>query len=113
MPRKPYSSADRMASRQKLLLACLVSAAATQSALVLDLLDGALPDDIDIISQWYRNQTLLLAQLALVVSAAEPFLRPKIRYSIGPEKYSFERIERQFGNSAARQPSASSRASSL
>jgi hypothetical protein len=42
-----------------------------------------------------------LAQLALIVSAALPSLRAKTRYAIGPERYSFDRIERQFGTTTS------------
>lgn len=37
--------------------------------------------------------------LAIFASAAEPLFRPKITYKIGPEKYCFARLERQFGDS--------------
>ena len=80
-----------MESRRKLLLACLVTATATQFHLMFDLLDDAASaNEIDesMIASFRLNQSLLVTQLALVGSAAEPFLRPKIRYSIGPEKYS-------------------------
>ena len=39
------------------------------------------------------NNTLLLAQLLLLLEAARPFLKPGRRYSVGSERYSFARIE--------------------
>ena len=46
------------------------------------------------------NSMLLQAQGALLLFAAEPFCRPKVTYAIGPERWSFARIERDFGGSA-------------
>ena len=47
------------------------------------------------------QHTLLQAQGALLLRAAEPLCQPKITYAIGPERWSFARIERDLGKSPA------------
>jgi len=44
---------------------------------------------------------VLQAQGQLLLSAAEPFFRPKTTYAVGPERWSFARIERDFGTTAS------------
>ena len=99
MGRRPYTSLDRMDSRQKLLLACLSVAATTQIHVLMDLLDDKAADGAEDAFYTASRNTQLMMELAIVASAAEPFFRPKITYKIGPEKYSFARLERQFGDS--------------
>ena len=43
----------------------------------------------DIMLDFWRRQTTLLTQMAVVVSAAAAFMKAKPRYRIGPEHYSF------------------------
>ena len=113
MGRKPYVALDRMWSKRKLMLAILSVVAATHEPLLaLNLLrdagdapplsacDAEMEDDALLLS-FVNGQSKLLAQFALVVSAAEPFFRAKVNYSVGPERYSFSRLERQFGNSTS------------
>ena len=42
-----------------------------------------------------------MAQMGLLLVASEPFSRKGVTYAVGPERYSFERIEWQFGNTAS------------
>ena len=54
----------------------------------------------ELLFSYMKKQSLLLSQLAMIISAAESFVRAKVTYSVGPERYSFERLERQYGSSA-------------
>lgn len=94
------------------MLAVLSMAAATQADLLtgLCMLDGgedhspANPGAVEmeedgLLFSFFDRQKALLSQLAIVVSAAEPFFRAKVTYSVGPERYSFQRLQRQYGNS--------------
>ena len=47
------------------------------------------------------NAATLLAQGQMLLLVAEPFFRPKIRFAIGPERWSFERIKRDFASHPA------------
>ena len=98
---------------RKLMLAILSVVAATHEPLLaLNLLrdagdapplsacDAEMEEDALLLS-FVNRQSKLIAQFALVVSAAEPFFRAKVNYSVGPERYSFLRLERQFGNSTS------------
>ena len=44
--------------------------------------------------------SLVLTQILLLAAARSPFLRRKITYAIGPERYSFSRIEREMTGTA-------------
>ena len=106
MGRSPVKTLDRMLTREKLVLSALVAFTVTQQRLhdlVLDEDDGARgsSSDDEYMGQYQRAHAAMLQQCGILCSAIEPQLRPKTRYSIGPERWSFERIERQFGNSAS------------
>ena len=113
MGRKPYGALDRMISKRKMILTLLHMAVATQANLLTSLLqDGAddhVPanlraaemEDDQLLFSYMNRRTTLLTQLAMVVSAAEPFFRAKVTYSVGPERYSFARLERQYGTSTS------------
>ena len=95
---------------RKLMLAILSVVAATHEPLLaLNLLrdagdapaplsacDADMEDDALLLS-FVNRLSKLIAQFAL----AEPFFRAKVNYSVGPERYSFLRLERQFGNSTS------------
>jgi hypothetical protein len=95
---------------RKLMLAILSVVAATHEPLLaLNLLrdagdapplsacDAEMEDDALLLS-FVNRLSKLIAQFAL----AEPFFRAKVNYSVGPERYSFLRLERQqFGNSTS------------
>ena len=38
---------------------------------------------------------------ANMIGAAEPFSRKKVAYAVGPERYSFDRLEREYGSGDA------------
>ena len=50
-------------------------------------------------AQW--NSVLRTVQGAILMTAEEPFTRPKIRFAIGPEVYSFARIAREYGSTTS------------
>jgi hypothetical protein len=102
MGRCPVRSRDRLQARSKLFLASMLTCAALQTKLLFDALVGS----TDLHSTLYAANLLqyhlsMSAQFGLLISVLAPLLRPKTRYSIGPERYSFERIEREFGDSTS------------
>ena len=108
MGRSPVRSMDRMLIRRKLLLVGMMACVASQQRIAMSMFsltddesqhNTGQPDDEDFIIGCLSANASLMAQMAVLTSALEPFLRPKIRYKIGPEKFSFERLERQFGDS--------------
>ena len=86
MPCKEYTSIDRMQSRRKVLLLFLASSATMQLDFVQLLLgDGrqlssSLDDEMSDATSFLHNHCILMgmAQMALMLSAAEPFIRPII-----------------------------------
>ena len=103
MARKPAKSRDRLLLRLKMILVALVSGVTIQQRMLRDafILDGDPQDDDGFAWNLMHSQLMLAGQVAVLASALEPFLRPKTRYKVGPEKYSFERVERQFGDSTS------------
>lgn len=115
MPRRPWTTTDRFAARTK--LAAVVALATTAAAI-----SGTVwSDDSSDSSRSYSSssssdsgwsqdeeeaqfgwrQILSAAQGALLSSAEAPYRRPGIRFAIGPERYSFDRIQQQWGNSTS------------
>ena len=98
MGRKPATSRDRMLLRLKMIVVALTAGVTVQQRMLRDafILDGDPNDDDGFVWNLMHSQLMLAGQVAVLASALEPFLRPKTRYKVGPEKYSFERVERQF-----------------
>ena len=100
------TAADRMATRQKLIAALPIAAMAVQTASyafqALDSDNGGDSDadnDSDAFGAW--SSAMWATSAMLLVSAAEPLTRRLITYAVGPERYSFARIEREFGSTAS------------
>ena len=108
MGRAPYGALDRQRSRYTTL-----SALALTSLSVYGLLDAASECSASCASsesgwsdwsgwsgdsEWSSTSDgwVLQSQGALLLAADEPFRRAGVTYSIGPERYSFERLQRQF-----------------
>ena len=108
MARQPVKSLDRMLTRRKFILSALLALAASQQHLRELIMedDGPRYHDGAGHDEWHgrhrRILTSMLQQCAVLSSAIAPGLRPKTRYTIGSEKWSFERIERQFVSSERR-----------
>ena len=106
MGRQPVKSLDNMLTRRKFILSALLAFATSQQHLRQLIIEDDGPryqheSEDEWMGRFQRSRTTMLQQCAVLTSAIAPRLRPKTRYSIGPEKWSFERIERQFGNSAS------------
>ena len=106
MPRSAIKTIDKTMTRNKLIISAVVAFMTTQQRLhevVSDEGDGARynSSDDEYMGQYQRAHSAVLQQCVVLCSAIEPQLRPKTRYAIGPERWSFRRIERQFGTSAS------------
>ena len=102
-------------SSRKLRLICLASAAMSGYMQVRELLHDELQNPLDMSAEhaaedeahdqelfdfaFGHNHMLLMAQFALLLSAAKPYFKPGRTYSVGPEVYSFARIERTMSTS--------------
>ena len=100
---------DAIQSSRKLRLICLASAAMSGYMQVRELLQDELQNPLDVSAEhaaedeahdqelfdfaFGHNNMLLMAQFALLLSAAKPYLKPGRTYSVGTEVYSFARIE--------------------
>ena len=87
-------------------LLCLAATATTQHQLLELLFDAGDAgqqafDEEAADASYLHNGAMLMAQMGLLLVASEPFSRKGVTYAVGPERYSFERIERQFGNTAS------------
>ena len=88
-------------SSRKLRLICLSSAAMSGYLHVRELLEDELQNPLDLLAEeaahdeelfdfaFGHNHKLLMAQFALLLSAAKPYFKPGRTYSVGPEVYSF------------------------
>jgi len=107
--RRPWSAGrDRLESRSKLV--CVVAL-----SVLAGLNQGTRSSDSGSESGFSRSSSssfssndadgwssmLLNAQGQLLLSAAEPYFRKKTVYAIGPQRWSFARIQSQFGTSAS------------
>ena len=111
MPRKPWNSGDRLRSHR------LTVTAAVLSTIALAAVDCGYSSDSSRSSSsssagggWSEDgeagdfawrSIVLSAQAALLDVADEPFRRPGVRFAIGPARYSFARIAREWGNSTS------------
>jgi nuclease HARBI1 len=113
MPRRPWSSLDSMRSRTILQavvplaelgglldessdsdssLADLVSVRSNSLCDLEELSDfSSSSGESEAMDMWYLST--LYAEAGLVLAAAEPYCRDGITYAIGPDRYSFSRIE--------------------
>ena len=105
--RRPYNALDRMRSAGKLLAVLTLA----QASALGDWSSSEPSSDSssENSSGWSSSSSdsgmqgesfsdhIFSAQLALVLSAREPFDRKGITWAIGPERYSFARIERDWG----------------
>ena len=48
--------------------------------------------------QWAWNATVTQWGFACMIGAAEPYSRKQVAYKVGPERYSFERLQREYGS---------------
>ena len=107
--RRPWSVLDRMVSRKKLAGVVALSQI-TLPMTVDEPLDDSSSEssdsnassiESDLFGAAAFQAAVLQAQGQLLLSAAEPFFRPKTTYAVGPERWSFARIERDFGTTAS------------
>ena len=95
-----------MYSTRKLRLICLAVSAMSDYLFVREVLHedlqscpGELDHDAEVFDMTMGyNHALLLVQFALLMSAAEPYLKSGVRYSVGHERYSFARIQRDMAD---------------
>ena len=102
--RRRTHSLNVMMGWRKVRLALLASMCASHYVFMREMLvDGGLQpstpgsteDDDDLVDAAFgHNHMLLMAQFALLLSAAKPHCRKGRTYSVGKERYSFMRIER-------------------
>ena len=111
--RERANAQEAMQSSRKLRLICLASAAMSGYMQVRELLHNELQNPLDVSAEetahdeelfdfaFGANHMLLMAQYALLLSAAKPYFNPGRTYSVGPEVYSFARVERTMGTSTS------------
>ena len=103
----PVTASDRMSIRHKLLMTLGLSALAVQTATLFQVLDQDGDDGesdsedsaMDMLSAW--SNMLGTASSLLLISAARTLTRRGVTYAVGPERYSFDRIQREFGTTAS------------
>ena len=107
MARSPVKSRDRMLTRRKLVLVAMMACASAQTKMMLDAIVFAGAESVggdqtaSFAANLMHSQLAYGTQLAVLVSALAPLLRPKTRYRIGPQRYSFERLGREFGDTTS------------
>ena len=97
--RKPYTANDVINARRMMQIVALSAVASLQLQWTRSLLwadsTSAFDDEINLGLFW-QSHCQMMSQVALVLYSAQPFFRPGVTYMVGPEHYSFERLERQF-----------------
>ena len=98
--RKLYTANDVINARRMMQIVALSAVASLQLQWTRSLLwadsTSAFDDEINLGLFW-QSHCQMMSQVALVLYSAQPFFRPGVTYMVGPEHYSFERLERQFG----------------
>ena len=115
-PLKPWCALDEMKSHRFVLLALLSGAALTtvptpawsessgsrsgeSSSSSSSGASSADWDEFNAEHAW--RFTVTQYGFANMIGAAEPFSRKKVTYKVGPERYSFDRLERDYGSGDA------------
>ena len=113
-PLKPWCALDEMKSRRFVHLAFLSAAALTSvpqstwsdsssstsgesSSYSSSGASSADWDEFEAENAW--RATVTQFGFVSMINAAEPFSRKKVTYKVGPERYSFARLEREYGSS--------------